>query len=125
MMPSWASGRVLVVASPQHDPVLIGQGASGRADRGELLKVFLAGRAWREQDEHPGGRTALVGEGVNPAGRNVKKIALRRVDPGFPVEEPDGALHDIEGLGEGLVEVRIGATGRPRHVPLEQAVLAA
>src|SRR5215831_4013508 len=83
------SGRVLVVASPQRDPVLIRQDASGRADRGELLKVFLTGRSGREQDEHPGGRTALVGECVNPALRNVEKITLRRVDPGLPVEQPD------------------------------------
>ena len=61
------SGRVLVVASLQRDPVLSGQCASGRADRGELLKVVLAGRAGREQDQHPGWRTALVGESVNPA----------------------------------------------------------
>src|SRR6185437_5318843 len=33
-------------------------------------------------------------------------------------------LHDVEGLGEGLVEVRIGAAARPGHVPLEQAILA-
>src|SRR5262249_40073882 len=99
-----ASGRVLVVASPQRDPVLIRHGAPGRTDLGELLEVFLTGRAGREQDEHPGWRTALVGEGVNPALRNVEEITLHRVDPGFPVEEPDGALHDVEGLGKGLVK---------------------
>src|SRR5262249_52462702 len=104
-----ASGRILVEASPERVPDLDRQSASGRADCGEHLKVFLTGRAGREQDEHPGWRTALVGKGVNPALRNVEKIALHRVDPGFPVEEPDCALGDIEGLGEGLVKVWIGA----------------
>src|SRR5262249_12089678 len=108
-----ASGRILVVASPECDPVLVRHGASGRADCGELLKVFLTGRAGCEQDEHPGWRTALVGKGVNPALRNVEKIALHRVDPGFPVEDPDCALGDIEGLGEGLVKVWICAAGVP------------
>ena len=28
--------------------------------------------------------------------------------------------HDIEGLGEGLVKVRIGAPGCPGHVPLDR-----
>jgi len=51
-----------------------------------------AGRPGREKDAHPGGRTALVGEGVNPALRDVEEVALDRVDPGLPVEEPDGAL---------------------------------
>src|SRR5436190_13764273 len=119
-----ASGRVLVVAGPHLDPLLVRQLASGRTDLGELAEVLLPGRAGREQDKHPGGHTALVGERVNPALRDVEEIALHRVDPGFPVEEPDGALDDVEGLGEGLVEVRVGAAARPGHVPLEQAILA-
>src|SRR6266550_5033265 len=121
--PGAASGRVLVVAGPHLDPFLFRQLASGRTDVGELLEILLAGRAGREQDEHPGRRTALVGEGVDPALRDVEEVALHRVDPGLPVEEPDGALHDVEGLGEGLVEMRVGAPARPGHVPLEQAIL--
>ena len=62
-----ASGRVLVMAGPHLDPLLIRQLASGRTDLGELAEVFLAGRTGREQDEHPGGHAALVGEGVDPA----------------------------------------------------------
>src|ERR1700724_2174519 len=84
-----ASGRVLVVPGPHLDPFLFRQLASGRTDLGELGEVLLAGRAGREQDEHPGGRAALVGEGVNPALRDVEEVALHRVDPGLPVEEPD------------------------------------
>jgi hypothetical protein len=60
----------------------------GRADRGELLEILLTWRAGREQDEHPGRRTALVGEGVNPALGNVEEVAGSGADPGFPVEEP-------------------------------------
>ncbi|HLK76818.1 MAG TPA: CHAT domain-containing protein, partial [Streptosporangiaceae bacterium] len=55
------SGRVLVVAGPHRDPVLVGHGASRRADVGEFLEVLLARRPGREQDEHPGGRAAFVG----------------------------------------------------------------
>src|SRR6267378_1235032 len=51
-------------------PRLLRRRASGRTDLGEFGEVLLAGRAGREQDEHPGWRTALVGEGVYPALRD-------------------------------------------------------
>src|SRR5271166_3174015 len=102
-------------STPRSIPFLLRQLASGRTDLGEFGEVLLARRAGREQDEHPGWRTTVVGEGVYPALRDIEEITLHRVDPGLPVEEPDGALHDIEGLREGLVKVRIGAARRPGH----------
>jgi hypothetical protein len=40
---------------------------------------------------------------------DIEEITRHRGDPALPVEEPDRAFHDIKGLGECLVKVRIGA----------------
>src|SRR5438046_5445726 len=85
--PDTGSGRVLVVAGPHLDPFLFRQLASGRTDVGELLEILVAGRTGREPDEHPGWHTALVGEGVDSALRDVEEVTLYRVDPGLSVEE--------------------------------------
>src|SRR5262245_13873728 len=98
--------RILVVPGPQRDPLLTEQRAPGRGYLGQLLEVALPWRAGREQDEHGGIGVAVVVEAVDAALRDVEEVTGLGIYPLGAVEQFDGAFEDVEGLGEGLVDVR-------------------
>ncbi len=74
------SGRVLVIAGPHRDPVLVGHGAFGQADVGELGEILLMRRAGLSLEN---ARRPATAEPVGPSD------VLRRTGPSasfFPQE---------------------------------------
>src|SRR5271169_3868533 len=97
--------------TPRSIPFLLRQLASGRTDLGEFGEVLLARRAGREQDEHPGWRTTVVGEGVYPALRDVEEITLHRCTARPRNEPRQQVSNPLIGGSPGLRQ----PAGRPPH----------
>src|SRR5262249_53072239 len=114
---------VLVVTREQFRPLVVAERASGFGDFGQFPEVVLPGRRRSEEDEHGRGFVSVVAERVYAVARHVKEVARPRTDPLRAVVETDRAGDHVEGLREGLVEMRVRAASARRQTPLEEAEL--
>src|SRR5688500_14128775 len=114
----------LVVSGVEGGQLCGGEGPAAAAQLGHLQEELLTGDGRGGEDQEGGPLVAVVAEAVRAP--LADECVVTRVErrPGSRVVDGEPAGEHVEGLGEGLVEVRRSARAVRGHVVLDEAVPA-
>src|SRR5574340_477746 len=117
------SDKVIVVAETDLFPFLIAESAS-RSFFGEGFEVASPRRTGRKENQHRCRLVGFIAKTMQPALRDVEKIARPCIDPAGSIEQPHRPGQDEERFRHGSVEMGARPKGVRLRVPAVQVELS-